>query len=141
MSTPLDTSSLPHETWHMTTYTAKVERSGDRCAVAVPQVSGLFTQGRNLVEEKDKLRRALELYPEIETDPDTAEVVIQMDTPRGEEAATAIARNRALVVEKEAAAAAMVRAARHLVDRGLAYCDTAVLLGISHQRVAQLICG
>jgi len=88
---------------------------------------------------KRQLRRALELYPEIETDPDTAEIVIQMDTPRGEEAATAIARNRTLLVEKAAAAAATARASRHLVDRGLAYRDTATLLDISYQRVGQLV--
>lgn len=85
------------------------------------------------------VRRALELFPEIEPDPDTAEVVIQLDTPAGEEAAAAVARNRALAEEKEAAAAATASAARHLVAQGLTYRDTAVLLDISHQRVAQLV--
>ncbi|OFO26459.1 hypothetical protein HMPREF3053_09935 [Corynebacterium sp. HMSC064E07] len=123
----------------MATYTAKVKRSGDWWAVTVPQVPGLFTQGRTLAEVKDMVRRALELYPEIEPDPDTAEVVVQLDTPAGEEAAAAVARNRALAEEKEAAAAATASAARHLVAQGLTYRDTAVLLDISHQRVAQLV--
>lgn len=123
----------------MATYTAKVKRSGDWWAVAVPEVPGLFTQGRNLAEVKDTVRRALELYPEIEPDPHAAEVVIKLATPAGEEAAAAVARNRALAEEKEAAAAATASAARHLVAQGLTYRDTAVLLDISHQRVAQLV--
>ena len=123
----------------MTTYTAQVKRSGDWWAVAVPQVPGLFTQGRTLAEVKDMVRRSLALYPEIEPDPDTARVVIQLDTPAGEEATAVVARNRALAEEKEAAAAATASAARNLVAQGLTYRDTAVLLDISHQRVAQLV--
>ncbi|WP_297452423.1 type II toxin-antitoxin system HicB family antitoxin [uncultured Corynebacterium sp.] len=107
----------------MTIYTARVKRSGDWWAVTVPQVPGLFTQGRTLAEIKDMVRRPLELYPEIEPDPDTARVVIQLGTPAGE----------------EAAATATARAARNLVAQGLTYRDTAVLLDISHQRVAQLV--
>ncbi|WP_408910367.1 hypothetical protein ACKFRV_05995 [Corynebacterium amycolatum] len=72
-------------------------------------------------------------------DPDTAEVVIQLDNPAGEEATAVVARNRTLAKEKEAAAAATARAARNLVAQGLTYRDTAVLLDISHQRVAQLV--
>lgn len=123
----------------MTTYTAEVQRSGDWWAVTVPQVPGLFTQGRTLAEVKTMVRGALELFPEIEPDPHTAEVVIKLATPAGEEAAAAVARNRALAKEKEAAAAATASAARHLVAQGLTYRDTATLLDISHQRVGQLV--
>lgn len=124
----------------MATYTAKVKRSGDWWAVAVPEVPGLFTQGRNLAEVKTMVRGALELFPEIEPDPHTAEVVIKLATPAGEEAAAAVARNRALAEEKEAAAAAATAsAARHLVAQGLTYRDAATLLDISHQRVGQLV--
>ena len=100
---------------------------------------GLFTQGRTLADVKNMVRRALELYPEIEPDPDTAEVTVVLDTPAGEEAAAVVARNRAFAEEKEAAAAATARAARNLVAQGLTYRDTAVLLDISHQQVAQLV--
>lgn len=68
-----------------------------------------------------------------------AEVVTKLASPAGEGAAAAVARNRALAEEKEAAAAATARAARNLVAQGLTYRDTAVLLDISHQRVAQLV--
>lgn len=86
------------------------------------------------------VRGALELFPEIEPDPHTAEVVIKLATPAGEEAAAAVARNRALAEEKEAAAAAATAsAARHLVAQGLTYRDAATLLDISHQRVGQLV--
>lgn len=47
----------------MTIYTARVKRSGDWWAVTVPQVPGLFTQGRTLAEIKDMVRRPLVKCP------------------------------------------------------------------------------
>lgn len=121
-----------------TTYSAYAQRSGEWWAVDIPGVGGraIFTQGRTLADAEEMAADAVAsvLDVPIETvavnlhvraaEPVLAEVV---NARRGREQASAHER------------AMLSRAARTLVGQGMSQRDAARLLGISHQRVSQLL--
>ncbi|MFB9775750.1 hypothetical protein [Brevibacterium otitidis] len=123
----------------MTTYTAKVTRSGDWWAVTVPEVPGLFTQGHSLAEVVEMVRDALTLYPDVEPDPDSATIIFESDDEAAHAAVVASKANAAAERAKVSAMRDMAIAARRLVSQGTTYRDVAMLLGVSHQRVQQLV--
>lgn len=106
--------------------------------VFVPTVSGCHTYGRSLNEARRRIREALSLFV---LDAQTAELTEQIRLPadvrhvvrRGKSA-----RGRADRASHEAQIAT-ADAARQLVDAGYSLRDTAALLELSHQRVAQLL--
>ena len=135
-----------------TTYVAEVERdeSGNWIAI-VPALRGVHTHARTLASVRVYLRDAIALWLEVglmdagEKDPhvdrDGVVVELQVKLPASARRATQSARRRrerARSAEAEAAAATR-DAAQALVDSGLSHRDAAELLGLSHQRVHQLL--
>lgn len=121
------------------TYTANAVRFGDWWAIDVPGIKGIHTQARKLsnVEAmaRDAIAVALDVAPDTfavvvttELDADTLRLIKEAERTR-EEAALAQAR----------AAAALAASVQHLRRRGLTVRDAGKLLGLSHQRVAQLL--
>ena len=105
----------------------------------VPSVRGCHTYGRTLDQARRRIREALSLWVDHA---DRAELVEEVRLPRRVRGAINASRARRLEVEQRRAEAhaATVRAARALVDDchvGLR--DAAELLGLSHQRVQQLL--
>jgi predicted RNase H-like HicB family nuclease len=123
-----------------TTYRVVIERDESGAWVArVPGVPGCHTHGRTLSQARERIREALSLWVE---DADSAEVVEEIRLPS--EARQAIRRSAAARTRaergREDAQLATSAAARLLVERlGLGVRDAGELLGLSYQRVQQLV--
>jgi predicted RNase H-like HicB family nuclease len=119
-------------------YRVVLERDESGAWIAtVPKVRGCHTYGRSLVEAKRRIRPALGLWVD-----GAFELDLDVRLPR--EALAAITESRAARANAESArvraASNTQHAVRELVERvGLGVRDAADLLGLSHQRVQQLL--
>jgi predicted RNase H-like HicB family nuclease len=121
------------------TYTAIYERDkhDDAWNVRIEGLEGCQTYGRSLRQAERRIREALALW--LDRDPES--LTIRDELPRDlAEVASRVAQARA---EAERAGTnaqhQAARAARALTARGLSRRDAAELLGMSHQRVQQLL--
>jgi DNA-directed RNA polymerase specialized sigma24 family protein len=100
----------------------------------------VHTFARSLAELEDLARDALALW--LHTDAGAVEIELDVDLP--ESVSHELARLRRQRDELEAQQASVLDRQRSLAvrlvgDQGLTYRDAARVLGISHQRVAQLV--
>jgi len=121
------------------TYDATATRSGRWWAVEVhemPKGHLALTQGRTLKEAEAMAREAIALLLAV---PEAA-IVVRLRVAGAEEALASVERARR---DRETAAreeqATLARAAADLAARGISQRDAARLLGLSHQRVSQLL--
>jgi predicted RNase H-like HicB family nuclease len=133
------------------TFTAVVRREDDFWLADVPALRGVHTFARTLAKLREHLADAIALWLEAdridrgEPDPhvDRSTIRIDLDVRLGapvRQAAATARRRREQAAKAEADALAITRdAARALVDAGLSQRDTAEILGLSHQRVHQLL--
>lgn len=123
-------------------YRVVFERDDDGAWLArVPSVRGCHTYGRTIDQARRRIREALSLWID---GADDVELVEDVRLPARAKAAVARSRTQRgrAATQQRAARAATLEAARALVDdAGLGLRDTADLLGISHQRVQQLLRG
>lgn len=122
------------------TYTAKCRRSQGWWAIGVPEVPGAFSQARRLGEVERMVRDVVALA--LEVAPDSFDVRLEVTLP--DESQQALERAAELRHEAQLAAAsanrATVEAARLMVDGdALTMREAGQLLGLSHQRIAQLM--
>ncbi len=122
------------------TYEVVLERDESGAWLArVPSVPGCHTYGRTLEQARRRVREALGLWID---DADTADLTFELHLPaevRRELVRTHALRERSERVQRQAGDA-LARAAVDLTARfGLSRRDAAELLGISHQRVQQLV--
>ncbi|GAA5019679.1 hypothetical protein GCM10023317_61930 [Actinopolymorpha pittospori] len=121
----------------MDTYHASVERDGRFWLIRIREIDR-STQARHLREVDAMARDLIAVMRDVE--PDSFELVVSHRLPDSVHAH--LARAEKLRVESDLAksrAAEESRAAvRELVDAGLPLRDIGQLLGISHQRAAQL---
>jgi len=120
----------------MTTYTARYERDPDGNWLAeLAEEPRIHTWGRSLATARVNIREAAELWFDteelavVEEFPDWLRSPLDRALPAREEAERVV----------EAAAAATLDAVRELTSNGLSRRDVADLLGISYQRVQQLV--
>ena len=121
------------------TYTAIYERDPDVDAwnVRVAGLDGCHTYGRSLRQAQARIREALAVW--LDRDPEDVSIRDQLPKDLAELARRAQqARAEADRAGTEAQVQA-AKAARALTDHGLSRRDAAELLGISHQRVQQLL--
>jgi predicted RNase H-like HicB family nuclease len=122
-------------------YTAefRLDEDGRTWLVQIREIPPCHTDGSSVAQARRRVREALRLFVR---DADTAELVDDIQLPDEIEArvnAANDARARA-AAEQRRAQEATTTAARDLVDRlGLSVRDAAQLLGLSHQRVQQLL--
>jgi predicted RNase H-like HicB family nuclease len=123
-------------------YRVVIERDETGAWIAnVRGVRGCHTYGRTLEQVRRRIREALSLWVD---DADTAELLEEIRLPGA--ARQAIRRSSAARTRadegREAAQRATTDAAKLLVERlGLGVRDAGELLGLSYQRVQQLVSG
>jgi predicted RNase H-like HicB family nuclease len=121
------------------TYVAVYERDteSDDWLVHIKGIAGCHTYGRTLRQAEARIREALATW--LDRDPNGLEIASEWPAEL-EDVATTVARAR-----QEAAASARMagaetaRAVKRLDRMGLSRRDSAEVLGISHQRVQQLL--
>lgn len=125
----------------MTTYRATAERADGWWAVSVPELPGVYTQGRTWAQAQEMARDAIatlldvpaakvavELMPKL---PGKAEIVLGY--------LTAAREQRVQAAETEIVA--LQEAAMTLKSSGVSVRDAGAILGVSYQRVSQLTSG
>jgi predicted RNase H-like HicB family nuclease len=121
-------------------YRVVFERDDGRAWIAhVPSVRGCHTYGRTINQARKRVREALALWVD---DAETAELVEDVRLPPRALEAVRRSRNarRRATEQREKAHETTAEAARTLVeDLDLGLRDAADLLGLSHQRVQQLV--
>lgn len=121
-------------------YRVVFERDESRSwIVSVPELPGCHTYGRTLGQARKRLREALALWVD-----DPAGAVLDEDIQLPKRALAAVDRSREArreaARERDRANELTLRAARTLVDDlQLGLRDAADLLGLSHQRIQQLV--
>ena len=114
-------------------------RSGDWWAVEVPEVPGARTQSRTAAGVAAMAQEVVALL--LDVDQSTVEIDVEFTLP--DDLGSQIAQAHVLQEEaarlRDAAAAASRTTARALVAAGLSQKDAAEVLGVSFQRVHQLV--
>ena len=120
-------------------YVAVYERApeSDAWLVHIKSIPGCATYGSTLRQAAARIREALAAW--LNRDPDALEIASEWP-PELEDVATKVLQaRRDAASSAQAAGAATAKAARRLQRMGLSGRDTADVLGISHQRVQQLL--
>lgn len=122
----------------MSIYTVHAKRAGKYWELHIDGVG--VTQSRNLSTEADEMIRSyVAMVRDVAADDVTYTLVPEIgDKLDAEAAAARLAARKAEDAVAEAAARSRA-AARHLREAGLTGRDTAVVLGVSPQRVSQLL--
>lgn len=120
-------------------YTVRARRVGKWWALDVDGVSGARSQVRRIDQAEGMARDAISGV--LDLPPDSFEVMVAPVVPAAIRALVDEAtRARFQAVQAQDAAAHLTRrAAERLVEEGLTVRDAGVLLGVSHQRIAQLV--
>lgn len=124
----------------MKTYTARCQRSGDWWAISVPELKGVNTEARRLEKAEAMVRDAIALFLDVPTD--SFEVTIEPILPRELQKKVGRARKvrgEAEVLQAEAATVSAAVAADLVQGAHLTVRDAGRVLGLSHQRIAQLL--
>jgi hypothetical protein len=122
----------------MSTYTARVERGEQFWLVTVPEIERT-TQARTLREAEPMARDLIAVMEQV--DPQSFELKADIVFPAvAHEHWTRASRLREQAAQTQAQAAEEARAAAlALAELGLTVRDVGAMLGVSHQRAAQLI--
>ena len=121
------------------TYTARARRSGAWWAIDVPELPGVYSQARRLDRVESMARDVIALF--LDVDPATLEIRVETNLPSElRRDVDALGRLRTDADRLQAGSSGAMRHLTHeLLGRGLSVCDAAAILGISHQRVSQLV--
>ncbi|MGH3445007.1 MAG: type II toxin-antitoxin system HicB family antitoxin [Nocardioidaceae bacterium] len=113
------------------------EPDSDAWLVHIDGLPGCQTYGRSLRQASERIREALAVW--LDRDPETLTIIDRL--PEELEAMAQRVARRRVQADRAGAAAqeATAEAVRELAEKGLSRRDAADLLGISHQRVQQLL--
>jgi predicted RNase H-like HicB family nuclease len=124
----------------MKTYTVTYERDqGGWWVATVKQVRGCHTQGRTIEQARRRIREALGLFID---DPEAAKLIDDVRLPAKAQGLVQQVQVTRQLAEKQSAKLqdSTVAAAKVLTkDLGVSMRDAGLLLGLSHQRVHQLL--
>jgi predicted RNase H-like HicB family nuclease len=123
-----------------TTYTATCQRSQGWWAIRIPEVRGAFSQARRLHEVERMVRDVVALALEVPADSFDVRVDVTLSEPSQHVLDRALELRHEAQMAAASAARATIEAVRSMIDRdGLTIREAGQLLGLSHQRVAQLM--
>jgi predicted RNase H-like HicB family nuclease len=107
--------------------------------VWIEGLQGVHTFGSRLAHARSNVREALALF--LDVDPSSLEIEddVRLPTSARETVAGFAQAKQDLEAARLRSASAMTAAARSLLEAGLSMRDSADLLGLSHQRVSQII--
>jgi sulfur carrier protein ThiS len=121
-------------------YRAEAVRSGNWWAITVPGLDSVFSQARRLDQVEARAREAIAMMLDVD-EADVGELAVSVTPPD-----TVADLLRELDVSEAAAASASEQAAtlrrqvaQELLDEGFPMRDVGRLIGISHQRVSQIL--
>jgi len=120
-----------------TTYTATAAREGRWWVITVEGIG--VTQSRTLRDAPATARSLVAVMLDVDEGTVAVEVTPELDGTVADQVRSARDRVAALEREQAETAAASRAAARALVDRGISGADAATILGVSAQRVSQLL--
>lgn len=122
----------------MSTYRVTARRTGDWWALEVPELPGVYSQSKRLDAASDAAREAIAAM--LDTEPDSIEVHIEPDLDQEtHEAIQAARRAREAAEAAQDAERDAMRSAASTITRRLSQRDAGELLGVSFQRVSQLL--
>ncbi|MEW5990843.1 MAG: hypothetical protein AB1736_05785 [Chloroflexota bacterium] len=121
------------------TYTAIAERDGRWWAISVPEVDGVFSQARRLDRVESSARDAISLRLEVPPESFDVRVVESHDPPTKAVIDDISAAREAVVALQRETGTRTRDAVMDLHERGYPQRDIGRMIGISHQRVAQLL--
>lgn len=127
-------------------YDVHVTREGDAWLADVPELPGAHTYARSLTGLRRSVREVIVLMGDYSDDDvrnteafETNFRYVGLPQPVADEVAEARELRSQLVAVEEKARRATARAARDMHDQGLSLRDSAEILGVSFQRVQQLV--
>ncbi len=122
-------------------YRVEVVRSGTWWAITVPELGGVFSQTKRLDQVEDAAREAISLMLELEEDDDVGPLDVVVTPPVGVADLLEALQESTVAADKAVRVAAATRreVAELLRAEGLPLRDVGVLIGVSHQRVSQLL--
>ena len=115
----------------------KRDPESDAWLVGIKGIPGCHTYGRTLRQAETRIREALALW--LDREPEGLEITPQWPAEVATLATEVSQARHAAAKSAQSAGAATVAAAKKLDLLGLSRRDTADVLGISHQRVQQLL--
>jgi len=121
------------------TYTARCVREGGWWIVTIDELDGVFTHARRVDQVEGLARDAIALW--LEAEPSSFDVVVDVEIFGQARSALDEAREARREAEHAKAQAALTTttAVVELFRGGLPLRDVGALVGISHQRVAQIL--
>lgn len=121
-------------------YTAEARRSGDWWAVRIPGVDGAFTQARRIDQIEAMARDVIALMLDVPEDSFDLDVHVDLP-PEAEEGVRRLQKARQEAYDAQAGLTAAAGSAAQILvrDLGLTVRDAGRILGVSHQRVDQLL--
>jgi predicted RNase H-like HicB family nuclease len=120
-------------------YVAVYERDleSDAWLVHIKGIAGCQTYGRSLRQAEDRIREALALW--LDRDPEGLTITPKWPSDLEDVASEATEARSVAAQAAERATSTMTKAAKRLDRMGLSRRDAADILGVSHQRVQQLL--
>ena len=120
-------------------YAAIAQRSGAWWVISVPELSGVHSQARRLDRVEYMARDAISLMLEVPADSFDVEVVENHDPPTQEVIDDILSIREAVAAMKRETGNKTRDAVLALHESGYPQRDIGRMVGISHQRVAQLL--
>ena len=121
-------------------YRVEAVRSGDWWAITVPDLRGVFSQAKRLSRVEATAREAIAMMLDI-NESEVGPIDVQVQPPDEVVVLLDEVHHSVSIAEEATATAASARreAARVLSDAGMPMRDIGQLLGVSHQRVSQIL--
>ena len=121
-------------------YRVKAVRSGEWWAITVPALRGVFSQAKRLSRVEATVREAIAMMLDID-EAEVGQIEVEVQPPEAVADLLDELRRSTSIADEAAAAAARARreAVRLLSEAGLPMRDIGEILGVSHQRISQIL--